>query len=287
MSQLSLSSQVAAQILELVEQDGLAEGERLPERALAERLRVSRSPVREALKLLAERGAVTPLERGGFAVGAGDSGAVEQPAEDDAVYFAIADDRLSGKLPDRVSENELMRRYGLSRGHLAKLLRRISSEGWLERLPGHGWAFMPTLTSGEALTQSYMFRMEIEPAALLQPTFVLDRPGLERSRAQQQAMLERGLAGASPVQHYEVNASFHETLIACSRNPFFVDSLKRIIRLRRLVAYRRIVGRPAGETQFGDHIRIIDRVLEGDRKGAAAMLRVHLEESMRRPIPHE
>src|SRR3546814_6882775 len=150
MASQSLSPQVASRILEIIDQDGLAEGQRLPERALSERLRLSRSPVREALKLLAERGAVQPLEKGGYAVRLKASMAVPAiaaPGEDETIYFAIADNRLSGRLPDRVTENQLMRRYGLSRGRLAKLLRRIASEGWPERLPGHGWAFVPPLTS--------------------------------------------------------------------------------------------------------------------------------------------
>ena len=51
-----LQRQLSADILELIRSEGLAPGTRLAEVALAERLQVSRTPVRAALKLLAEIG---------------------------------------------------------------------------------------------------------------------------------------------------------------------------------------------------------------------------------------
>lgn len=285
MTHSPLATQVAAQIRELIIDESLAQGTRLPERAIAARLRVSRSPVREGLKLLAEVGAVVASPKGGYVVGShvGSIDSAVLPVEDDSVYFAIADDRLSGVLPDRVSENELMRRYNLSRGQLVKLLRRISNEGWLERLPGHGWGFAQTLTSDAALRESYLFRLEIEPAALLQSTFSLNREALEKCRARQQALLDGGLADASPAELFESNAELHEALIACSNNPYFVDALRRINTLRRLVAYRRIASRPAGQSQCEEHLHILEALLGGDRYGASEALRQHLKGAMNRP----
>lgn len=281
-----LTSQVANQILQLIIEDKLVEGDRLPERPIAERLRVSRSPVREALKVLAAEGAVIATEAGGYRVWRPAGVAIDmasEPTGEDAVYFRIAEDRLSSSLPNRVSENELMRRYGISRGQLGRLLRRISNEGWLERLPGHGWAFADMLTAGEVLTKSYRFRIAFEPAALLEPTYVVDRIALERCREQQKVLLDLGRDGSSPAEQFDANANFHVTLIEGCGNPFFIDALRRISALRRLVAYRRIVARPPGESQFGEHIEIINRVLDGNFQAASALMRAHLEGSMRRP----
>ena len=57
------------------------------------------------------------------------------PAPFSLEYFEIAEDRLAGKLPQQVTENELMRRYDLPRSRLVKILNRIAQEGWIERLP--------------------------------------------------------------------------------------------------------------------------------------------------------
>ena len=50
-----------------------------------------------------------------------------------------------------------MRRYGLSRTQLTGMLHRIAGEGWIERLPGHGWEFLPMLTSLQSYQDSYRF----------------------------------------------------------------------------------------------------------------------------------
>lgn len=65
------SSQVTRATLglrELVLEGELAPGERVPEVALAERLEVSRTPLRLALSTLAHEGLVEPLRGGGFVV---------------------------------------------------------------------------------------------------------------------------------------------------------------------------------------------------------------------------
>ena len=139
------------------------------ERRLAEDLRVSRSPVRGALRLLAQDGVVGPADRGGFVVlKTGDDLAgreferPDKPREE--IYLRVAEDRLNEELPDRITENELMRRYELTRSELADLLRRMTKEGWIDRLPGYGWEFAPMLTTMKMYEDSYRFRLVIEPA---------------------------------------------------------------------------------------------------------------------------
>ncbi|MGY0055618.1 GntR family transcriptional regulator [Streptomyces sp. LZ34] len=117
-----LTRRTAARIVEHIGADGLPEGTRLVERNLAELLKVSRSPVRQALRLLADEGVVAPAERGGFTVAlTGEAltrAAAVPPAEDDIeeTYLRVAADRLDGHLPDRVTENALARRYDLAPG---------------------------------------------------------------------------------------------------------------------------------------------------------------------------
>ena len=62
---------IAAQIFEVVRNENLAEGSHLPAQMLADRLRVSRSPVNQALQLLHDRGVVQRVpNRGYFVAGA-------------------------------------------------------------------------------------------------------------------------------------------------------------------------------------------------------------------------
>ncbi|WP_049571337.1 GntR family transcriptional regulator [Streptomyces sp. SBT349] len=277
-----LTRRTAARIVERIAAGRLPAGTRLVERALAEDLKVSRSPVRGALRLLADEGVVAPAERGGFTVattGGGPADAGQACAGEDGVdatYLRIAADRLDGKLPDRVTERALARRYGLMPGQLTRILRRIAVEGWIERLPGYGWEFQPMLTSLRSYEESYRFRLTIEPAAVLEPGFVLDRPAVEAARAQQQRLLDGDIWTVDNAELYDLNSRFHETVAACSRNAFFIDALQRVDRVRRLIEYRRSLRRDRAVIRCTEHVRIADLLLADRRAEAAERLREHL-----------
>jgi hypothetical protein len=123
-----------------------------------------------------------------------------------------ADDRLSGLVPDRITENEIMRRYALPRSLALRYLARMAREGWAERLPGKGWAFLPVLTSAEAYRMAYEFRIVIEPAAILQSSFTIDEAALRRARQQQQSLLEGEYRTLSRTRLFEINSQFHGLL---------------------------------------------------------------------------
>ena len=274
-----LTTQLAAQIADHIRVGNAPKGTRLVERVLAENLRVSRSPVRSALRLLAEEGVVGTNDRGGFVVAQGGEALAarpQPPTGDDEAYLAIAEDRLKDALPEKVTENALARRYSLTKGQLARVLRRGVSEGWIERLPGHGWAFLPVLTSMQAYEDSYRFRLVIEPAAILEPGFALNRPALEECRARQQRLVDGEIWAVSNATLFEVNSRLHQAIIACSGNGFFVESLKRIDTLRRLMEYRQSLDRKYAVVRCQEHLQLVDMLLAGERQKASEFLRRHL-----------
>ena len=141
-------------IADHIRAEGLPPGARLTERQLAAQFRVSRTPVREALRLLADQQVIEHVEGRGYVVseasesrGVALIGAAPFAADDVGVYLRIAEDRLALRLPERITERELIRRYDLGRADLQRMIQRMVHEGWLERLPGYGWAFTPVLTS--------------------------------------------------------------------------------------------------------------------------------------------
>ena len=274
-----LTSQLATRIADYIRAEQAPKGTRLVERKLAEHLRVSRSPVRSALRLLAEDGIVGVTDGGGFVVvdprRAPAARLAGEQVDEDA-YLSIARDRLTGDLPDKVTENFLIRRYSLTKATLAVVLRRISGEGWIERLPGHGWMFSPMLTSMRSYEDSYRFRMVIEPAAILEPNFVLDRAGLEECRAQQQKLADGGIWRISNAKLFDLNSHLHETIIACSRNAFFSEGLSRINKVRRLIEYRQTLDRKRALVRCHEHLELIELLLAGKNDRAAQFMFRHL-----------
>lgn len=279
----SLTPQIVANVIEFIQTNGIGKGEHLPLQMLADAFRVSRAPIMSALKQLETQGVVRAEPNRGYflAVDPGSledvkSAGIEDGEGDEAIYFRIAEDRLAGKLDERLSENELMRFYDLPRTKLLRVLRRIAEEGWIERLPGNGWAFTQALTSKKSYEDGYAFRAVIEQQAMLLPSFEPNAEGLRRAREVQTRLRDGGYETWSRAEIFKANNEFHEMLVACSQNEFFLDAIKRINRLRRLIEYHITIDRSRLPRQTEEHLQILDLIEHGRRNEAAAFLYTHI-----------
>jgi DNA-binding GntR family transcriptional regulator len=105
----------------------------------------------------------------------------------------------------------------------------------------------------------------------------VSRRTLLRSREQEAAMLRGSIDTMSPDVLYERGVQFHELLAEASRNPFFLDTLRRVNRMRRLFAYRAMIDRRRYYGQVEEHIRVLDLLLDGRNADAARAMHIHLE----------
>jgi len=276
---------IATQIVELIKTEGLDVGAHLPAQMLADRLRVSRSPVNEALALLHEKGILTRERNRGFFV----AKPVIEPLSDvvdelglaeadvvTSVYFRIADDRLKGELPEEFSEHLIRTRYGLTNAQLTAVLGRIAQEGWAERKPGYGWQFSPMLTTPDSLLKSYRLRLALEPAALLEPGYRLEPKVLERCREVEKHLLAGGIETDSADQLHDRGVRFHESLVEASGNSFFIDTIRRVNRVRRLLSYRSMQDRERYVEHAKQHLHVLELLERERNEEASEALRQHL-----------
>jgi DNA-binding GntR family transcriptional regulator len=185
----ALQTDLARQIVELVMHQQLPVGTRLTELSLVQRLGVSRTPIRAALALLAERGVLAPhLSRGlVLAMASPQLAQLHFERQDDAaLYERILQDRVEGRLPSRLSERDLLERYAVRRGTLNLTIARLQQEGVLRRRRGRGWEFEQALDSVDSERESYRLCLIHECAALVEPGF------------QRQPFHPQGRAGAEP-----------------------------------------------------------------------------------------
>ena len=281
---------ISAQIVALIQSESWPIGTHLRAQALADRLRVSRSPVNEALQLLEDKGVVLRERNRGYFLSKATADispellhevGVSEADASSMAYFQMAEDRLQRRLPDAVSEASLKARYQLTPAQLNAVLTRISKEGWAERKPGYGWEFSSMLTTPDSLLKSYRLRLALEPAALLEPGYKLEKQVLLRCRAAEMDLLNGGIETATAVELHNRGVNFHESLVEASGNAFFVDTVRRVNRIRRLLSYRSMRDRTRYVEHCHQHLTVLDLLERGHNEEASAALREHLGSTLR------
>lgn len=286
---MNAETSVSRQLVELLKDQEWGVGSHLPAQMLADQLRVSRQPVNAALAMLHEKGFLTRERNRGYFVARPFSEPLDEIvsslglAESDvvtSVYFQIADDLLKHELPQEFSEQLIRNRYALTVAQLNAVLGRIAQEGWAERKPGYGWIFSSMLSTPDSLLQSYRLRLALEPAALLEPGYKLDPKVLKQCRATELHLINGGIVTATADALHNRGVRFHESLVEASGNAFFIDTIRRVNRVRRLLSYRSMQQRERYPEHCRQHLHILE-LLEQDRnEEASAFMRAHLEHTM-------
>jgi DNA-binding GntR family transcriptional regulator len=269
-------------ILDVIREARFEPGHRLREQQIGDLLQVSRTPVRAALALLAERGIVESRPYQGYILvrPSDDLGRItfDVPATaDQDLYDRLVMDRLAGEIPTSVTQSEVERRYDVDRAVLLRVLSRLAEDGLVARNEGRGWTFLPTLDSAVALRNSYDFRLTFEPAGFMLSTFQPDPAALERSRLQHVYFeAHPDIAAVDRRQLFEADAAFHEMCAEFSGNIFFLQAMQQQNRLRRLLEFGGYTNRRRVRDWCREHLAILDAVRAGARDEASALMRSHL-----------
>ena len=290
MSTSDLALKISTEIARDIAAGELGAGDHVRSQAIADRYQVSRTPVREALESLHRRGFIEHRPNRGYFVAETvpqeEIDRLEDQAPDDHdTYQRFAEDWLTDELPEVVTEKALRERYGLTRSRIADMLARAGREGWAESREGYGWRLLPVAKTPEAFDQIYRFRMAIEPIALLEPGFELDRAALDEQKRIQSRLLEGGIDSLPAERLVAAGAEFHEAICRMSGNPFFLTGLERVNRMRRLLEYRTLIDRERIAVQSSQHLELIGLLERGEVVEASYFMRRHLSGALRRKSP--
>ena len=285
-----LSSKISRRLLQDIASGSFAAGDHVSAQQVADRYGVSRTPVREALDALENKGLLQRQPNRGYFVTDDIPDSLHEWLQDEQIsagddYQRLADDWLIDRLPEEVTEQFLRQHYGWTKAKVNDLLVRAAREGWAERKEGYGWRFLPVAKTPGAFDEIYRFRMAIEPAAMLEPSFELDRTVLIEQRRIQERMLEVDLGSIPGETLLENGSLFHEELIKLSGNPFFLMSLQRVNRMRRLMEYRADINRERVIEQCSEHLEIISLLEAGNVVDASYRMRQHLSGALKRKSP--
>jgi DNA-binding GntR family transcriptional regulator len=277
-----LQADLAARILRMLKEQGAGPGHHLVELDLCRHFDVSRTPVRGALKLLADQGAVEARANRGYVLRSPVTHAPEielpnpEDDEDQRLFIAIAEARNCGRMPDQCSQLEVARLFDAKLPTVVRVLRQLAELGLVERKPGNGWSFTLPINSPRARDESYSFRTIIEPAGIVEATFELDREWLDRSHARHVAFRKRRWRQTMAVELFELNADFHEQLARCSGNRYFLDAVQRQNKLRSFINIQWVNGAERVIDSIDEHLAIMDALDGGDNQIASDLMRDHL-----------
>lgn len=286
----ALANRISSRLLNDIVVGNIEKGQHVGAQLFADRYGVSRTPVREALEQLHQNGILVRKANRGYFVAEQlpehaskrlDSGI----DEDNSGYQQLANDWLTNVLPEEVTEHLLRQRYGWTKSQVADLLVRAAREGWAERKEGYGWRFLPVAKTPEAFDEIYRFRMAIEPVAMLEPSFEINRKILDEQRRIQENMLSIDMRDAAGEGLLNNGSLFHEEIIKMSGNPFFFMALQRVNKMRRLMEYRAEINRDRLIEQCTEHLQIVSLLERGEVVDASYLMRQHLSGALRRKSP--
>lgn len=273
--------ELAHRILEIARREGMQPGDRLPEQHLADLCDVSRTPVRAALRLLCEQGAVERTASEGFRLvvdpaSRPDAAPALPSSEADVLAEAILRDRSARRLDETVTAGALMKRYGAERRAVLNALTILSEDQLVERAPGQCWKFRPAPDGPDGLADSYEFRLLMEPAAVLAPGFRLDAGLAAALRSGMEALAAMSDDAFDLRAFQRLDGEFHTMIARGTPNRFLADALAAHLRLRRLPGAIAGVNIYRLRQATGEHLGILDQLERRQNEVAADLLRAHL-----------
>ncbi len=186
----------------------------------------------------------------------------------------------------KISEPELARTYGISRGPLREAIHRLEGQRLLVRIP-HVGARVVSLNHAE-LIELYEIRESLEGMACRLAAERMSQAQIDELR-EVLATHERDAAFQAGVGYYqqEGDFDFHYRIIQGSGNSTLVqmlcDDLYQLVRMYR-IQFSATPNRP--HQAFAEHHRILDAIAERDGELAELLMRRHIAASKRNVERH-
>lgn len=196
----------------------------------------------------------------------------------DRVFQQVTDAILGGELPPgaKISEPELARRFGVSRGPLREAIRRLQERRLVTRQPHLGARVVEL--SPEALSEIFIVREALEGMAAREAARRITDAEITRLRTMLKAHEDEfNSPGPHRYPHHPAEEDFHFAIARCSRNENLIGLLcgeyYQLIRLHRS-QQKTILGR--SRKGFIEHTRIVDALEDHDPDLAELLMRKHV-----------
>ena len=208
------------------------------------------------------------------------AGGIERPefraaTRADELRNLLADEIMRGRLAPGMplEELEIARRFGVSRTPVREAIRQLAASGLVEARP-HRSAIV-TRPSSARLRAMFSVLSELE--ALCAGLAAVAMTDEERRQLEVlHARLAELAARRDPQRFHAMNEQFHGAIYAGSHNEYLAEVT--FATRRRLSPFSHLQFHAAGRLTLasGEHARVVDAILRGDRDAAAAEMRAHI-----------
>jgi DNA-binding GntR family transcriptional regulator len=188
----------------------------------------------------------------------------------------LADEIVRGVLPPgaALDESDVARRFSVSRTPVREALRQLVASGLVEARAHRG--AVVAQPSIDRLTGMFEAMAELEALCAGLAAERMAPAERHRLEAVHEELRVLSYAG-NPDRFHEVNERFHNTIYAGSQNDYIAEiTLATRVRVQ---PFRRAQFRNLGRLakSHAEHDRVVVAILRGDRMGAAAAMRAHIE----------
>ena len=94
-------------------------------------------------------------------------------------------------------------------------------------------------------------------------------------------LLQGGIETDTADQLHDRGVRFHESLVEASGNPFFIDTVRRVNRVRRLLSYRSMQDRKRYKQHCQQHLELLDLLERERNEEASAFMHEHLQSTLK------
>jgi DNA-binding GntR family transcriptional regulator len=216
----------------------------------------------------AEKPGVRRVDRAGLAAG--------KITRAEELRLQLADEIVRGSLRPgtALDETDIARRFGVSRTPVREALRQLAASGLVEARAHRGAVVaQPSIERLSAMFEA-MAELEALCAGLAAERMApAERHRLETVHEELRVLSHAG----NPDRFHDVNERFHNAIYAGSRNGYVAEIT--LATRSRVQPFRRAQFRNLGRLakSHAEHERVVVAILRGDRAGAAAAMRAHIE----------
>lgn len=187
----------------------------------------------------------------------------------------LADDIMGGRLApgQRVDEQTLAARFGVSRTPVREALNQLAASGLIQQRGRQG-ALVSQLSIPDVL-DGFLVMGKLEGLCARLASRRITAHQRETLESAHRACVE-AVEAHDADGFYEANKAFHEAIYVAARNRMLIDQVRNL-RLR-LSPYRRLITSQPGrmEASIDEHAAVLAAVLTGDDDRAEALMQDHL-----------